>query len=695
MLRKLLRQRGVAMTCGFLTGLTIFGSILLYLILSLWLERFAAVNVLIAAIIPAILVPLLSCSLLRIVSKLESAEKKFQNSEGRFKSLYENATIGLYRTAPGGRILFANPALVEMLGYASFEELALRNLEEEGYEPDHPRRKFKDLVEKDGLVKGLEATWRRKDGSQIIVRESARAIRTEEDGILYYEGTVEDITEHRKAVDALRHRVELERLVSELSTLFINPTAGEPDKVIEEGLKLVGDFSKADRSYVFVLDREKGSMFNSHEWCRKGVEPQLDNLQDVPIPDFPWWMGRLEKGETIFIPNVEELPEEAATEKDILMSQNIKALITVPMAYDLNNILSGIVSYPELLLMDLPHDSPLRKSILAIQKSGERAAGIVQDLLTLARRGVATTEVVNLNQIVRDYLNSPEHERLQGVYEGIGMVTDLEPDLLNTLGSTIHLSKSLMNLVTNAAEAMPGGGTIRITTKNRYVDRPIGGYDSVEEGDYVLLSVSDRGIGISRMDLDRIFEPFYTKKAMGRSGTGLGMAVVWGTVKDHRGYIDIQSSQGKGSIFTLYLPVTRRESPSGKSPLPIERFEGREESILVVDDVDEQREIASGILGKLNYTVTAVSSGEEALEYLKVQSVDLVVLDMIMDPGMDGLETYRKILELHPEQRAIIVSGFSETARVKEAQQLGAGAYIRKPYLMEKIGMAVRTELDK
>ena len=171
--------------------------------------------------------------------------------------------------------------------------------------------------------------------------------------------------------------------------------------------------------------------------------------------------------------------------------------------------------------------------------------------------------------------------------------------------------------------------------------------------------------------------------------------MVWGTVKDHRGYIDIQSSQGKGSTFTLYFPVTRRESPTNESPLPIKSFEGRGESILIVDDVEEQREIASRILGKLNYAVTTVSSGEEALEYLRGRSADLVVLDMIMDPGMDGLETYRKILERNPGQRAIIVSGFSETQRVKEAQRLGAGAYIRKPYLLEKIGTAVREELDK
>jgi Response regulator containing CheY-like receiver, AAA-type ATPase, and DNA-binding domains len=211
----------------------------------------------------------------------------------------------------------------------------------------------------------------------------------------------------------------------------------------------------------------------------------------------------------------------------------------------------------------------------------------------------------------------------------------------------------------------------------------------------VVLTVSDTGIGISLEDREKIFEPFYTKKVLGRSGTGLGMAVVWGTVKDHNGYIDVQSLEGKGTTFTLYFPATRQESAQDNVPLRLEEYSGKGESILIVDDVKEQREIASLMLKKLGYAVTSVASGEEAVDYLKNNSADLLVLDMIMDPGIDGLETYKKILQLHPKQKAIIVSGFSETERVKEIQKLGAGPYLKKPYLFEKIGHAVRLELDK
>ncbi|NTW77695.1 MAG: response regulator, partial [Syntrophaceae bacterium] len=189
--------------------------------------------------------------------------------------------------------------------------------------------------------------------------------------------------------------------------------------------------------------------------------------------------------------------------------------------------------------------------------------------------------------------------------------------------------------------------------------------------------------------------PFYTKKVMGRSGTGLGLAVVWGTVKDHKGYIDVQSEEDKGTTFTLYFPATREETGGIKKALSPDYYMSKGESILVVDDVKEQRELAMNMLERLGYRVAAVSGGEEAIEYLQKKRADLIVLDMIMDPGIDGLETYRRIIESNPGQKAIIVSGFSETDRVKKTQEMGAGAFVRKPYVLEKIGMAVRMELDR
>jgi signal transduction histidine kinase len=389
--------------------------------------------------------------------------------------------------------------------------------------------------------------------------------------------------------------------------------------------------------------------------------------------------------------------ERRYLEAQLRKSQKMEAIGTLAggVAHDLNNILSGLVSYPELLLMDLPEDSPLKQPILTIKESGQKAAAIVQDLLTLARRGVSVTEVMNLNRLIDDYLKSPENYKIIEFSSDIKVVTRLRGDLMNILGSPVHLSKTIMNLVSNAVDAMPDGGEVTISTDNCYIDKYIKGFESVEEGDYVTLKVSDTGIGISSDDIERIFEPFYTNKTMGRSGTGLGMAVVWGTVKDHNGYIDVESELGMGTTFTLYFPVTRKELVQEKPKISAEKYKGRGESILIVDDVSEQRVIASKMLQKLGYNVVSVPSGEEALRYMKENAADLLVLDMIMNPGIDGLETYRRILEYHPDQKAVIASGYSESAQVKEAQNMGAGAYIKKPYSFEKIGLAVKGELIK
>ncbi len=389
--------------------------------------------------------------------------------------------------------------------------------------------------------------------------------------------------------------------------------------------------------------------------------------------------------------------ERLQLEHRLNRAEKMEALGTLAggVAHDLNNVLGVLVGYSELLLERLPEGNPLRSYASGILQSSERGATIIQDLLTLGRRGVAVSEVVNLNRVITDYFESPEFERLKAYHPYVTFENDLEENLSNVKGSPVHLEKTIMNLVSNASEAISGEGEVIVRTKNCYVDKPIGGYHDVREGDYVVLTVSDNGRGISASDIKKIFEPFYTKKVMGRSGTGLGLAVVWGTVKDHDGYIDAQSEDGNGSTFTIYLPATREELTGDEQRTSPEHYTGGGETILVVDDVKEQREVAGSMLTRLCYKVEAVSSGEEAIAYLKAGRADVIVLDMIMDPGMDGLETYRRVLAVNPKQKAIIVSGFSETDRVKKALELGAGAYVRKPYLLERIGLAIKGELAK
>jgi CheY-like chemotaxis protein len=208
-----------------------------------------------------------------------------------------------------------------------------------------------------------------------------------------------------------------------------------------------------------------------------------------------------------------------------------------------------------------------------------------------------------------------------------------------------------------------------------------------------VLQVTDKGSGMNPEEVERIFEPFYTRKKMGRSGTGLGMAVVWGTIQDHQGYIHVNSAPGDGTRFDLYFPVTRRAGIHPQEAPTQEDLMGSGQSILVVDDDPEQLIVAREILEALNYCVGAVSSGEDALDFLQTRPVDLLLLDMIMPAGMDGLETYRAVLERHPRQKALVVSGFAETERVQETQRLGVAGFVRKPYDVATIAQAVKTAL--
>ncbi len=397
-----------------------------------------------------------------------------------------------------------------------------------------------------------------------------------------------------------------------------------------------------------------------------------------------------------------ELVDRAKAEKEKqLLQQKIHrsrkmaalGLLAGGVAHDLNNILAGIIGYPDVMLLDLPEESPLRRPLLSIRDSGERAAAVVADLLTIARGAASDKNVLNLNDLIEDYLQSPEHQNILAHYPDIVVKTTLASDILNISCSESHIRKTLMNLIINGAEATHKG-TLTIGTENRALDRPLAGYDDIIKGEYVVLTITDTGSGIPPQDLEHIFEPFYSKKKMGRSGTGLGLAVVWNSVQDHNGYINVSSSD-KGTCFELYFPISREQAYSPEASPTLASLQGNGERILIVDDEENIRTMASHMLDALGYTTTAVSSGEEALSYLKENKADLLLLDMIMDPGINGRETYEKALDLNPDQKALITSGFSESGEVKQAQELGAGRYIKKPYTIEKIGEAVYEELNR
>lgn len=381
-------------------------------------------------------------------------------------------------------------------------------------------------------------------------------------------------------------------------------------------------------------------------------------------------------------------------EKQLHQAQKMEAigLMAGGVAHDLNNILAAITGYPELLLRKLPAESDMCNPLKAILDSGKRAVAIVADLLTVAKGVASIRESVNLNSLIDEYLVSPECVNVNSRVPRVDITTALEPDLQLIDASSVHIKKCLMNLVNNAVAAIPESGHVRLTTWNESVVEQTGFDPLLDPGDYVALRVEDSGIGISKTDIEHIFEPFYTKKVMGKSGTGLGLAVVWNTVQDHAGKIFVESNP-RGTSFKLYFPASheketvRIESEESNSQV------GGGEHILVVDDETHLRDIASQMLQAKGYRVDTVASGEAAVAFVTEQPVDLVVIDMLMGPGMNGRQTYEAIVALNPQQKAIIASGFSESDDVRAALMLGAGGFINKPYTMEQLFQAVRDVL--
>lgn len=403
--------------------------------------------------------------------------------------------------------------------------------------------------------------------------------------------------------------------------------------------------------------------------------------------------GNMNGARFVIIDITERLGLEAQLQRD----QKMKSigLMASGVAHDLNNILSGIVSYPELILINYPNEKELHRLVEPIKDSGLQAAAVVSDLLTVARGIAAVKNNININNLVNDYLLSSEFKHLQNIYPNIQLTLQLSPTINSIECSEPHVRKSLMNLLTNAAEAISGDGEITIATETRKIQNAPSIDSNLVNGQYTVLLVKDSGTGISEKHLSNIFEPFYSKKQMGRSGTGLGLTIIWNVMKDHGGAVFVKADDNE-TVFELYFPTCvneisiEDEVDKGNWQM----YTGNREKILVVDDEPSQRDIALQLLTVLNYDAQTAASGEEAIEILKNNNFDLLMLDMVMGDGFNGRETYEEILKNQSTQKAIVVSGFSESDDVRKTIQLGANRLLLKPYTLEALAKDIYHSLN-
>jgi PAS domain S-box-containing protein len=489
------------------------------------------------------------------------AEESLRRSEAQYRSLVEHAVFGMYWETLEGALVTVNPALVQMLGYPSSEELLHVGLAHVHSDPEVAA----DLARRrrdHGRIAGEEAMWRRHDGSVIRVRLSGRII--DEPTRMVFEGIVEDITERHRLQEQLRQSQKMEAV------------------------------------------------------------------------------GQLAGG----------------------------------VAHDFNNMLTVILGYTELLTEQIGLDKPLGKDLREIQDAAQRAAALTRKLLAFSRKQVLTVAPVDLTKIVQSL--EPMLRRL--LEEPITIRTALADDLVTVMADSSQLEHLLVNLVVNARDAMPGGGALTITTGNADLDAAfVADNPGASVGSYAMMSVTDTGTGMAPEVRAKIFEPFFTTKEAGR-GTGLGLAAVYGTVKQLGGFIAVDSHLGRGSTFTIYLPETdQRSVPLQIVPSSVASV-GRE-TILMVEDESSVRAFARSALERFGYRVIAADSGEAALGLLdrSDESIDLLLTDVVL-AGMNGRELADRATRRRPSLRILFMSGYASVLRSDNGYLVSGAELLEKPF---------------
>lgn len=649
--------------------------------------------------------------IIRDISSMVKAEEELQ----KFLNAIEHAAEMIMITDKEGNIQYINPEFERLTGFSKQDVLGKtpRILKSRKHPEEFYKKMWATILAGD-TFRGLIIN--KKKNGEIYYEEKIISPLKDPDGkVTHFVSNGRDITERINAQKKIEEQRKFLRQVLDINPniIFAKDREGKFTLVNKAMAELLNTSVKniiGKTSGDFNLDEEGQAMILRDD---KDV---FDTLREVNSPENTLIdpKGNKHIFHTIKRPVIDENGkashilavlmditdqkksenEKFNLERKLERARRMESLgiLAGGVAHDLNNILGPILGYPDLILSTLPENSPIRGDIELIKSSAERASDVVQDLLTLARRGKYEMKALDINKLISEYVNSSVFDSKKLKYPDVKVELSLKENLSAVRGSEPHLAKAIMNLTINAFESMLHGGTLSIRTYIRTIPKQYLLLNEIPEGEYVIIEVEDSGYGIANEDLTRIFEPFYTRKEMGASGSGLGLSVVLGVVEDHGGYVDVSTEKGIGTKFSIYL----QPSPFLEENLttPDKNLRGTE-NILVVDDGSEQRTLAERLITSLGYKVDSVDTGNAAIEKIKKKNFDLIVLDMIIEDDFDGLDTFKEIIKFRPDQRAIIVSGYAETGRVKEARKLGVGKYIRKPYSLDKIGTAIRYELDR
>lgn len=649
------------------------------------------------------------------LAELRQTQEALKQSEAHYRSLFDGVPVGIYRTAPDGAIIDANPTLAHMLGYRDRRELIEENASE-FYVHFKDREHWMKRIETEGGYDHAEIQMRHRGGNIIWVEDQSRAVHDTEGRVMYYEGSLKDITERKKAEEDLVENKEKYRqlyteakraeevyrslLNSSADAIVIYDLEGKTQYVSPAFTNLFGWKLEEVRNIriPFVPESEKEAsdavireLIEQGKPCQ-GYETKRftknGRILEVSISASRYDDHTGSPAGILVI--IRDISKRKQLEAQLTMAQKMEAIATLAggIAHDHNNMMMGILGSVSLMLNTMDSSHPHYDHVKRIENLIHSSSKLTSQLLGYARQGKYEIKPLDLNELVRESAETFGRTRKE-----IEIHLELSRELRALEADKSQIEQILMNLFINAADAMPKGGTLSITSANLTHLEIRGKPYQPKPGNYLELRLQDTGVGMDEKTMERIFEPFFTTKEMGR-GTGLGLASVYGIVKSHRGYIDVESAEGQGTTFTIYLPATEKQVKKSKESVdPIRKGKG---TILLVDDEETVLYVGAKMLEHLGFQILKAQKGEEAVSLYseKKRSIDLVVLDMIM-PGMGGGQLYDILKEIDPDVKVILSSGYSLDGQAGEIMDRGCNGFIQKPFdlvqLSKKIHEVLKT----
>jgi len=632
-------------------------------------------------------------------TRKKEAEERLRESEERYRALFSRAGDGIFIMSLDGKLIDINESFARMHGYDTVEllQMNIKDLDTPDTSKRFPERVARLMA---GETLTIEVEHYHKGGHVFPLEVSASLISF--GGESYIQSFHRDITDRKRVEDALRSSEEKYRLVVENANdaiviaqdgriLYANPRFF--DFIGESAEKLVGN------TFIGLIHPD------DREWVVGYHTMRMRGEQAPMIYEF-----RLvnNEGETLWVENslvlttwqgrpatlsfLRNITQQKQLETQLIQAQKMEAVgrLAGGIAHDFNNLLTVITGYVELILGKQGKEDPFHKEMMEIKNAADKTAELTRQLLAFSRKQILQPKIIDLNDIVVNMENILR--RLIG--EDIDLLTDLGKDATTVLVDPVQIEQVIINLAVNARDAMPDGGQLVIQTKNALLDDSFAReHPSVVPGPHVVLSISDTGIGMSQGTMSKIFEPFFTTKDKGK-GTGLGLSTTYGIINQSKGHIVVESVQGSGTTFRIYLPKAEGVEPSYRKARSNDAM-GGEETVLVVEDEPEVRELIREILVGKGYTVIVAGGGEEAVllsDDFK-EPIHLLVTDVVM-PGMNGRELADRISAARRGVKVIFMSGYTDDV-IGHHGVLGDGIeFLEKPFSPETMVSKIREVLD-